>query len=179
MERYGNTHVKTYLALFRDTILTLMGREVSSHIKEDELSVIPDETKNYHKAIRCYWIGHTERCHYFTGKIAGGNNGDRHHNTHKHSHKRFFMLYYGINSIQLLAKQRKTAKTTKEIPKGALRTLKESLRSSSWTFRNKVPTFLLLFLSFNMQVSRINLFLYSAPYPGSSSRGRDLLLRGK
>merc|ERR1712194_267922 len=138
VKRYSNTHLRTYLALFRDTILTLMGREYTTDIKEDELSVIPAMTTNYHSAIRCYWMGHTERCHYFTEKIVAGNKGGRHHNTVQHSHKRFVMLYYGINSIKIIAKNSKTLKTVKEIPRGALRTLKESLRSSSWTFRNKV-----------------------------------------
>ena len=105
MKRYP--HIRTYLALFRETILTLIGREFHANIKEDELSIIPAETTNYHKAIRCYWMGHTERCHYFTEKIVAGSKDGRHYNTVQHSHKRFVMLYYGINSIKMIANSRK------------------------------------------------------------------------
>ena len=138
MTKYGSRHGKTYVALFRDTILTLMGREYNSEIREDELSTVAAETTNYHKGIRCFWLDQTERCHYFTEKLVTGNKGGRHHNTRRHCHRRFVMLYNALNSLKIIARSRKTAQAVKEIPKVALRALKESLKSSRWTFRNKV-----------------------------------------
>ena len=113
-----------------------MGKECNSNDQDDALN-IPAEARNYQKAIRAYWMGHSERCHYFTEKIVVGNEGGRHL-------KRFLMLYYGLNSVKIVAK-RKTSQKLKAVPRGALKALKEAAGYSRWNFRNKVYMGLLPF----------------------------------
>jgi len=135
-KKYDNHQATKFITLFRDTILTLMGREFTSDIQEDDLNSMPIGVTDYHKAVRCYWVGQTERCHYFTGKII--NPDCRHHNAIAYSHRRFLMLYYGINSLKIIANSKRTSQSIKETPKSALGALKESFKTSHWTFRNKV-----------------------------------------
>ena len=71
-KRYSNTIAKLCLVPYRDTILMLMGKECNSDVQDDALN-IPADARSFQKAIRAYWMGHSERCHYFTEKIVMGN----------------------------------------------------------------------------------------------------------
>ena len=133
VSKHSNTFFKTYLADYRDTILTLMGRACDSNMQTLELNAIHStersSTTDFHQTLRCFWMDHVERCHYFAEKVVAEDNPFR--------HKRFAMLYHGINSIKIISK-RKTSRKTKESPKGSLKVLKESYKNSRCTFRNKV-----------------------------------------
>ena len=133
VSKHSNTFFKTYLADYRDTILTLMGRARDSNMQKLELNAIHNaersSTTDFHQALRCFWMDHVERCHYFAEKVVAEDSPFR--------HKRFAMLYHGINSIKIIFK-RKTSRKTKEAPRGSLKVLKESYKNARCTFRNKV-----------------------------------------
>ncbi|KAL7543491.1 hypothetical protein ACHAXR_012775 [Thalassiosira sp. AJA248-18] len=129
MKKYGSV-IKLFLRIYHDTISMLMGRECNSAIPLDDLSYIPADTKYFHKAIRAYWLGHTERFQYLVSKIISDDECGRHH-------KRFFVHYYGLNALSII-NRKKSSRSLKETPSKALEALGEAVGYSKWNFDNKV-----------------------------------------
>ena len=133
MKRHGNTWGKTIILLYRETISMLIGASSNKYaeVRENALQ-FPAEIFLYHKAYRAYWIGHSERCQHFSEKlIQGSESGGR-------QHRRFFMLYYGLNSFKIM--KRSSSQKLKAIPRNALKALKTTEEHSKWNFRNKVSS---------------------------------------
>ncbi|KAL7548021.1 hypothetical protein ACHAWF_011302 [Thalassiosira exigua] len=131
MRRQCNTFTCTQLMLFRDTISILIGGGSSdvSEVQNDALKYAADMAF-YHKAMRAYWIGHSERCHHFSERLFCGvdNSGGR-------QHRSFFMLYYGLNSFKVI--RRTSPMKTKAVPHEALQEIKAAAKLSRWNFSNK------------------------------------------
>ena len=91
----------------------------------------PPETTYYHKALRAFFIGHSERCHHFIEKLFQGvsGSGGRHH-------RAFLMLYYGLNSYKVI--RRTSPAKLKAVPHKALEALKTAAEDSHHNFDNKV-----------------------------------------
>ena len=75
---YKNELTKTYLSIFRDTISTLIDKGESTSSKRNPSNTIPEnsttpanssETMHSHRVIQAFWLGHSERCHHYVGKV--------------------------------------------------------------------------------------------------------------
>jgi len=137
MKVHTNTLAETTLLLLRDTIqILMMGREGNNSHKA---RILPDsspgmaECAYYHRAIRAFWIGHSESSHHFIEKVLGGTiSGGRNFRSQ-------VMLYYGLNCFKIT--RRTGSFKLKGVPRNALRTLKTAAAYSSWNFGNKVGSF--------------------------------------
>lgn len=129
---YGEV-VSIYVRTYRDAITMLVGR-VNSGTQENALNIVPSkahrELSNYLNAVLAFWAGHADRCNYYIKKIFSEDKGGRHH-------KRFFIMYYGLNALRLLS-IRKTSRAEKKATRMALETLREAAGHSKWNFQNKV-----------------------------------------
>jgi len=133
IKMHGNTSVQTPFLLYRETISLLMGKEcINSSEVEDNALTFQAETLYYHKAMRAYWIGHSERSHHLFEKLLQGVkdlSGGR-------MHRIFVMLYYGLNALKIT--RRASSQKLKAVPHNALKVLKTAAGYSQWNFRNKV-----------------------------------------
>lgn len=75
-DKYKNELTKTYHLIYRDTISTLIDKGESTSSKrninanENALKQAnSSETMYFHRAIQAYWLGHSERCHHYIGKV--------------------------------------------------------------------------------------------------------------
>ena len=141
---HKSTIIETTFIMLRDTIQVLMmDRECNhSHEVNIPLDASPGtkECAYYHKAMRAFWIGHSERSHVNIKKIlqedlAGGRN-----------YRIQVMLYYGLNYFKI--KSRTGCLKLKGVPGKALKTLKTAASYSSWNFGNKVSKSVALSISF-------------------------------
>lgn len=89
METYKSAMGRTFMLIFRETVSTLIDNGEATGIGANPSVGDLNDQKNkfresvlYHSAIRCYWLGHTERCRYYSEKCMigmkpvghGGNN---------------------------------------------------------------------------------------------------------
>jgi len=136
---YKNKLTKTYLSIFRDTISTLIDKGESTSSKSNPNKTITEdsmkpanssETMHFHRAIQAFWLGHSERCHHYVGKVLQMSSVT---GTLRHV---VMMFIHGLNTFQVLKRQN-TAKL-RTIPKNAITALKTATSHSRWNFRNKV-----------------------------------------
>mmetsp|Transcript_7945 Transcript_7945/g.17919 ORF Transcript_7945/g.17919 Transcript_7945/m.17919 type:complete len:1329 (+) Transcript_7945:91-4077(+) len=136
---YKNELTKTYLLIFRDTISTLIDKGESTSSKSNSNDATVENAMNnahcsktmyFHRAIQAYWLGHSERCHHYIGKVLQMSNATEGLNG-------IVITYiHGLNSFQVLKRQN-TSKL-RLIPKNAIAALKTATSHSRWNFRNKV-----------------------------------------
>eukprot|EP00584_Thalassiosira_punctigera_P010333 CAMPEP_0172526094 /NCGR_PEP_ID=MMETSP1067-20121228/1094_1 /TAXON_ID=265564 ORGANISM="Thalassiosira punctigera, Strain Tpunct2005C2" /NCGR_SAMPLE_ID=MMETSP1067 /ASSEMBLY_ACC=CAM_ASM_000444 /LENGTH=1314 /DNA_ID=CAMNT_0013309531 /DNA_START=85 /DNA_END=4029 /DNA_ORIENTATION=- len=133
MKSHGNSLAMTHLSLHRNTISILIGKTCNDYT-EVQNSALKFPASLYHKAVRAFWIGHSERCHHFFEKFDGGGKindswGSRHQ-------RNFYVLYYGLNALKII--RRTSPHKMKAVPRSALKALKIFAGCSRWNFQNKV-----------------------------------------
>jgi len=111
--------------MFRDTVLFLMGRECNTDFEVDTHPIAA-----YHKAVRAFWLGHSERSHHFCSEIFDGILPEY------RNHRMKVMLFYGLNSLKI--RQRLSRIKIKEVRSIALEMLNNAAKSSEYNFKNKV-----------------------------------------
>jgi len=140
-DQYKNELTKTYLCIFRETISTLIDKGETTSSKNNpkytitENSIKPansSEAKQFHRAFQAFWLGHSERCHHFIGRMLEMNSVA---GTARLSDVVITFLH-GLNCFQMLKKQN-TSKL-RLIPQDAINALKTFNSNSQWNFRNKV-----------------------------------------
>ncbi|KAL7543351.1 hypothetical protein ACHAXR_012671 [Thalassiosira sp. AJA248-18] len=138
-DQYKNELAKIYLLIFRDTLSTLIDKGESTSLNSTNKNANNEnalkqanfsEVMYFHRAIQAYWLGHSERCHHYVGKMLQTASAPGRLNSI------MVMFIHGLNSFQVLKRQN-TAKL-RAIPKNAIATLKAANAHSRWNFRNKV-----------------------------------------
>ena len=132
IERRNNTAGKLHLLMYRDTILTLIGKEgnTSFEVQGDDTNPGTAASVYYHRAIQLFWLGHSERCHYFIDKLFDAPFSGR------GNQRTQILLYYGLISIKIMKKS--SSYKMKAAPHYALKMLKTAAGFSQWNFCNKV-----------------------------------------
>jgi len=129
---HGNMMAILHLKLYLDTISILIGKGSSDYAKVQD-AALKFPASLYHQAIRAFWIGHSERCHYLfeKGVKRTGNHswGSRHNSG-------FEALYHGLNALKIM--KRESLQQMKAAPRNALQLLKILSGCSQWNYRNKV-----------------------------------------
>jgi tetratricopeptide (TPR) repeat protein len=130
-DQYKNNMANSLLCIFRETISALIDRGESTSSKpKDEITNAFSSVTNYrHCAIQAYWLGHSERCHYYVSKVASDTRFE-------HLGSIVLTFLHGLSAFQLLRKNN-TAKL-RTIPRSAIAALKTAASHSEWNFRNKV-----------------------------------------
>ncbi|KAL7546858.1 hypothetical protein ACHAWF_010187 [Thalassiosira exigua] len=138
-ETHRNELAKMYITIYRDTISTLIDKGESTSSKSNPTSTTTansSETLFFHRAIQAFWLGHSERCHHYAGKLLSISSDEG------KLRDILIAFFYGLNSFQVLKRQN-TAKL-RVIPKNSIAALKAAMRHSRWNFRNKVSAFAFL-----------------------------------
>ena len=75
LETYKSEVARNFLLIFRETVSTLIDNGQATSIDATPCVGDLDDQKNklrdavlHHSAIRCFWLGHSERCWYFSEK---------------------------------------------------------------------------------------------------------------
>ena len=77
LETYKSEVAKSFLLIYRETVCLLIGNGKTT--SEESALCVGDlnefgnklrEAALFHKAFQCYWIGHVQRCRYYSEKCA-------------------------------------------------------------------------------------------------------------
>ncbi|KAL9182253.1 hypothetical protein ACHAXT_012905 [Thalassiosira profunda] len=123
---------RSYLLIFRGTITMLIDRTPpSDSTPENGSNANLLETQFFHRALQAYWMGHSERCHHYIGKLQQMSSSA----AHGRLSNVMMTFINGLNSFSVL-KRTNTAKL-RVIPKNAVMALRDAQTHSRWNFRNK------------------------------------------
>ena len=77
LKTYKSKVAKNFLLIYRETVCLLIDNGKTTSIESapgaedlNELGNKVRESVLFHSAIRCYWLGHTQRCRYYIEKSA-------------------------------------------------------------------------------------------------------------
>eukprot|EP00984_Skeletonema_dohrnii_P038315 scaffold41418_cov172-Skeletonema_dohrnii-CCMP3373.AAC.1 len=130
--------MRNYLLIFRETVSLLIDNGQATSIEATPCAGDLNDPGNrlresvfFHKALQCFWIGHTERCRYYSEKCMPILGTLAQLNTYMSK------FYHGLNSLDMLRKNINSPKA-KAVVRAAIAAMKEAAASSDWNFTNKL-----------------------------------------
>eukprot|EP00984_Skeletonema_dohrnii_P035066 scaffold34603_cov158-Skeletonema_dohrnii-CCMP3373.AAC.4 len=140
LKSYKSEITRNYLLIFRETVSLLIDNGQATSIEATPCVGDLDDPKNKlreaffrHSAIRCFWLGHTERCRYYSEKCISCTNSFGQGAPTAYIAK----FYHGLNAIDLVRKG-KNARKSREVIRAAVASIREVATTSDWNFTNKL-----------------------------------------
>eukprot|EP00985_Skeletonema_marinoi_P016701 scaffold9001_cov142-Skeletonema_marinoi.AAC.2 len=140
LKTYKSAEVKNFMLNLRETVSVLIDKEDATGIQEKAVFGDLDDPSNklrdvlfYHRAIRAYWSGYTERCYYYSEKYMSIS----------WQEVRFMKVqmefYHGLNSIKKLrVRNKKHVKKGTEVLRNSISVMRNAAAHSDWNYANKL-----------------------------------------
>ncbi|KAK1738571.1 putative AAA ATPase [Skeletonema marinoi] len=141
LKTYKSAEVKNFMLNLRETVSVLIDKEDATGIQEKAVFGDLDDPSNklrdvlfYHRAIRAYWSGYTERCYYYSEKYMSIS----------WQEVRFMKVqmefYHGLNSLDILKKKLRgfSSVKCKEALRTSISVMRNAAAHSDWNYANKL-----------------------------------------
>eukprot|EP00984_Skeletonema_dohrnii_P021242 scaffold10556_cov123-Skeletonema_dohrnii-CCMP3373.AAC.1 len=141
LKTFKSAEVKNFMLNIRETVSVLIDKGDATSIQEKaafgDLNVTGNKQRDvvfYHRAIRAYWSGYTERCRYYSEKYMSITWPE------VRFMKVQMQFYHGLNSLDILKKKLRgfSSVKCKEALHNSISVMRSAAAHSDWNYSNKL-----------------------------------------